>query len=281
MSKNQRREAAREAARLAREKQQRRQRLLKWVVPSSVSLAIVAIVAIVALVIVLNPPPVQSQVGPRNMISGGIGFSADESGEVAPELTASLAEDADPVPTVREDDGKAHIVAYVDFSCPACKSFEEAYGPSLLSLVASGVATIEYHQVAILDSRYAGSRYSTRSNNVGACVAEYAPESYLPVMTQMFALQPSEGTRGHDNNELVDIVHSAGLENADVDRCIRDEYFAPFVTRMTDLVTADQSLKGAEGRFSTPTYVVNGTLWDRSDDLLEFVQSFVTTVPAG
>ncbi len=274
LTKNERREAARAAARASREKAQKRERMLKWVVPTSVSLAIVAIVAIVALVIVMNPPAPQSQAGPRNMASGGILFEGVE-GVATPVLTDAIPEGGTPTPTVFEDDGRAHIQAYVDFSCPACASFEEAYGPTILELVASGQATIAYHPVAILDHAYAGGRYSTRSNNVGYCVANYAPDSFLPVMNQMFALQPSEGTSGHSNAEIVDIVHSAGLENPDVDDCITTEYFAPALASLTEYQTTQDAVRPG-GSFSTPTYLVNGEYWDRSVDLLDFIQGFIT-----
>lgn len=276
-TKNERREAAREAARQAREKAQKRQKLVKWLVPTSVSAAILAIAVIVVLVIVTAPPPPeQSQAGPRNMISGGIAFVGDEAGGVEPVLTAGIPEDGEPVPTVWDEaDGRAHVEAYVDFSCPACRSFEENYGDALLSLVASGQTTMEIHPIAILDTRYAGSRYSTRATNVGMCVAEHAPESFLDVQTALFAEQPSEGTRGHDNGRLVSLVHSAGLENATVDQCIRDEYFSPFIQAQTERTTSDEKLRGPQG-FSTPTYVVNGQVWDRSIDLLEYIQGFIS-----
>jgi len=274
LTKNERREAAREAARAAREKAQKRERLLKWLVPTAVSVAIVTIVAIVATVIILNPPPPQSQNGPKNMASGGILFEGID-GEPTPVLTPAIPEGGTPTPTAYEEDGRAHIEAYVDFSCPACKAWEEAVGPTLLQLVAAGQATIEYHPVAILDHAY-GARYSTRSNNVGYCVAEYEPESFLPVMTQLFALQPSEGTNGHSNDDLVRIVESAGVENDDVKECIRTEYFAPSVKSLTEYQTSLPNLRTATG-FSTPTWVVNGERFEGTpQELLTRIESVIT-----
>lgn len=274
-TKNQRREAAREAAREAREKAQRRQKMLKWVVPASVSAAIVAIVVVVVLVIVTAPPPPeQSQAGPQNMANGGLTFVADDAGSVEPVMTGAIPADGEPTPPEWSDEGVAHIDVYLDFSCPGCKSSDEVYGQAMLSLVESGQATISYHPVAILDTRFAGSRYSTRSANVGACVAQHAPESFIPVMHELFAQQPSQGTRGHDNNDLVSITELAGLENEEVAQCIRDEYFTPFIGSITEHTTSDEALRGPQG-FATPTYAVNGQRWDGSIDLLDFIQSFI------
>jgi protein-disulfide isomerase len=275
-TKNQRREAAREAARIQREKQKRRDRMLRWLVPTVSTVAVLAIAAGVIWAFVANAPAAQSVAGPRNMISDGILFTG-EDGAAKPVETGAIPPSGAPTPTETEDDGLAHIVTYVDFSCPACKSFEETYSTTIAQIVASGLATLEVHPIAILDRAYAGSRYSSRANNVGACVADLAPDSFLDVMAAMYAQQPEEGTTGLTNAELIDVVHGAGLEDADVDQCIEDESFGPWVTAATDRATNDQDLwaAGATG-LSTPTIVVNGEVWDRSVDVLQFIQSHIS-----
>ncbi|MEO7895793.1 MAG: thioredoxin domain-containing protein, partial [Pseudolysinimonas sp.] len=153
----------------------------------------------------------------------------------------------------------------------------------------AGVATLEVHPIAILDRNYAGSRYSSRSNNAGACVADLAPESFLDVMSAMFTNQPAEGTTGLTDAEIIDVVHGAGLVNDDVDACIEDELFGPWVTAATDRTTSNGDLiaDGAQG-FTTPTIVVNGVIWDRTVDVMDFIQSQLSgsptptpTTPAG
>lgn len=280
-TKNQRREAAREAARVQREKQKRRDRMLRWLIPTVSTVAVLAIAAGIVWAFVANQPAPQNVAGPRNMISDGILFTGQE-GEVVPVETPAIAPSAEPTPTETTDDGLAHVVTYVDFSCPACKSFEETYSTTIQQIVASGLATLEVHPIAILDRSYAGSRYSSRSNNVAACVADMAPDSFLDVMAAMYAQQPQEGTTGLTNAEIVDVVHGAGLEDADVDQCIEDESFGPWVTATTDRATNDESLwaAGATG-LSTPTIVVNGEVWDRSVDILQFIQSKVTLTGDG
>jgi protein-disulfide isomerase len=281
-TKNQRREAAREAARIEREKQKRRDRLRRWLIPTVSTLAILAIAGGVVWAFVANQPAPQSAAGPRNMISDGILFTADATGEVVPVETGAIPPSGTPTPTDAGDDGLAHIVTYVDFSCPACKSFEEAYGTSMQALVSAGVATLEVHPIAILDRAYVGSRYSSRSNNAGACVADLAPGSFLDVMTAMFANQPAEGTTGLSDDEIIDVVHGAGLVDEEVDACIEDELFGPWVTAATErtLGDADLIVPGAEG-FSTPTIVVNGVVWDRSIDVMDFIQGQISTTDPG
>lgn len=281
-TKNQRREAAREAARLEREKQKQRDRLRRWLVPTVSTVAILAIAAGIVWAFVSNQPAPQSAAGPRNMISDGILFVADDTGAVVPVETGAIPPSGSPTPTDPDDDGLAHIVTYVDFSCPGCKGFEEAYATSIDALVAAGVATLEVHPIAILDRAYLGSRYSSRSNNAGACVADLAPESFLDVMMAMYTNQPSEGTTGLSDNEIIDVVHGAGLVDEDVDACIEDELFGPWVTAATTRTTTDPDLilEGAQG-FTTPTITVNGEIWDRSVDVMEFIQSHIATAEPG
>jgi hypothetical protein len=281
-TKNQRREAAREAARIEREKQKRRDRTRRWLIPTVSTLAILAIAAGIVWAFVSNQPAPQSAAGPRNMISDGILLTADDEGNIVPVETGAIPPSGSPTPTDPEDDGLAHIVTYVDFSCPGCKGFEDAYATSIEALVSAGAATLEVHPIAILDHQFLASRYSTRSNNAGACVADLAPESFLDVMYAMYANQPPEGTSGLSDNEIVDVVHGAGLEDEDVDSCIRDELFVPWLTSATDRATSDPDLvtPGSQG-FVTPTITVNGEVWDRSLDVMDFIQSHISAEEPG
>jgi len=278
-TKNQRREAAREAARLEREKQKRRDRLRRWLIPTVSTVVVLAIAAAIVWAFVSNQAAPQSAAGPRNMISDGILFTSDQQGGVAPVETGAIQPSSTPTPTEDGDDGLAHIVTYVDFSCPACQGFEATYADTIESLVASGLATLEVHPIAILDSHYT-TPYSTRSNNVGACVADLAPDSFLDVMSAMYVSQPAEGTAGLTSSEIIDVVHGAGLDDADVDACIKSNHFEPWLTAATDRTTSDADLiaPGAQG-FSTPTIVVNGEVWDRSGDIMDFIQSHITATP--
>lgn len=269
-TKNQRREEAREAARVQREKALKRKKTLKWLVPVVASVAILAIVAgVVWAVIALQPAP-KKEAGPLNMLSDGIVFESDGDGGVTYVETKAIAKGEDPVPTTPRD-GLLNIVTLVDFSCPACKQFEETYSEDIQGLVADGTATLEVHPVAILDSRFTGRQYSTRANNVAACVANYAPDSFLDVMAAMYAQQPAEGGPGLGNASLVDVVKSTGLDDEDVNQCINEESFTPWVTSATQ----------RSGVRSTPTVIINDTQWDPSTtEFPDFVNAEIAKLSA-
>lgn len=253
-TKNQRREEAREAARVAREKALKRQKTLRWLVPTIASVVILVLIAGVAWAFIALQPPPKKEAGPANMISDGIVFQTDGKGGIEHVATPAIKKGGDPVETAPRE-GLLNIVSYVDFSCPSCKAFEEAYSSSIQKLVADGTATLEIRPIAILDYRGYTTNFSTRANNVAACVANYAPDSFLDVMTAMYANQPAEGGPGVGNNALVSIVKGAGLDNPDVNSCITGEVFEPWVTAAT-------TRSRAHDVTGTPTTFINGTKWD-------------------
>src|SRR5690606_28315207 len=107
-------------------------------------------------------------------------------------------------------------------------------------------ATLEVHPVAILDRYFMGSRYSTRSANAAACVADAASGSFLDVQRALFENQPAEQTSGLSDDELISVVRAAGLDDEQVEACIRGESFSPWVGAATARASGD-TLPGTEG----------------------------------
>lgn len=269
-TKKQRIDEAREAARLAREKRERRQKLLKWLVPTLVSIAVLGIAAIIVAVVVIVVPQSENPGAPANMASDGILFEGSD-GEIVP--VESPAREAGEVPVQSDPGGDVpHIQAYVDWTCPACKGFDEQYGAQINELVAAGEATYEVFPIAILDPKYQGSQYSTRSANAAACVANYAPEQYLEAEAAMFAGQGQEGTSGLSDDEILTILSDAGIDDVDITSCIDDLEYGDWVAAATQRATSNPDLQGPQG-LSTPTLVVDCEQWDRSTDFIEFLQA--------
>ena len=282
LTKNDKREQAREAARIAREKQKRAESIRRWLIPTSVTVVVLAIVAIVVLVVSTSAPAPQTAAGPKNMISDGILLTGSGGAMVATPTAAIKAKGTPTDTTYDKSDGLAHIVTYVDFSCPACQSFEATNSESIKSLVEQGAATLEVHPIAILDSHFSvGSQYSTRSNNVAACVANFAPDKFYPVMQAMYVGQGTEGTAGLTNGQMVKIVHQAGLTDGDVDKCINGVTFKPWVTAATTRATTgplpNSSVASVSG---TPTVLVNGQQYTGSLTDSSAFTSFIQQVLA-
>ena len=248
---------ARETARIQREEQKKRDARNRWFLRGGIGLALVAVAALVAVLIVgsIKPP----SAGPLNMASDGILMQGDGT-TVSAVPTAATAPDADPVPTdVSELTSTVNIAVYLDYLCPYCGQFETTNGAQLASWLTAGNITLETHPISILDQSSAGSKYSTRSANAAACVANYQPDSFLDVNTALFANQPTEGTTGLTNDELVSLVEEAGVTDKAVATCITDQEFSDWVGTATDRALEEPLPNSSLDKLTgTPTVIVQG-----------------------
>jgi protein-disulfide isomerase len=268
LTKNQRREQARELARKERERAQRRDRLMKILVPVVVVVVLLVAGGIVAAVVINQPKPAPIAAnGPKNMIGDGIVLTG-QGGKIVATRTPALkkGQSPSPIPTDTASGAPIHITTYVDWACPVCKAFEEANSTYISGLVKSGQAVLQVMPVAIVDRSYQSSRYASRANNAAACVANYDPDSFLTVQKQFYDDQPAEGSTGLSNGQIVDLVKKAGLNDDKVTSCINGESFKNFVLAATQRATSDPTLvaPGAQS-FGTPTVVVNGQLYGAQD----------------
>jgi protein-disulfide isomerase/predicted nucleic acid-binding Zn ribbon protein len=274
-NKNQRRELAREKARLNLEKQRKRDRRTRWAVQGGIALVLVAVIAVVGLVIWNGVRPAGP--GPANMASDGIhigeGFKATPTG--------ALASDADPVPTSTEESGVVNIRVYVDYLCPYCKEFEETNAEQLEGYIETGAATVEIHPLAVLTSRAQG--YSLRAANAAACVANYSPDRFWEFNRLMFDNQPAEQSSGLDDAAIIDIAEKAGVTKASsIADCVSDQRYKAWVDAATDRVLTgnipDSNIDQVQG---TPIVVVNGKQYrGELDDPSEFA-AFVLAQSTG
>lgn len=275
-TKRDRRDAAREKARLAREAEARRRRRSKWLLQGGLVLGALAVVAVVVLVVVQVTRP--SGPGPANMASDGIVLQSDAAGGVEAAATAGIAAGGTPTPTEQDGDA-AHIVVYQDYLCPFCGQFDRANAEYLTGLVEEGTATLELHPISILDAQSQGTRYATRAANAAACVADDEPDAFLAVNTALYAQQPEEGTSGLTDDELVELVQGAGATEDSVATCIRDGEFTEWVGDATDRALQgplpDTDVAAVQG---TPTVLVDGQQYPGSPGDAAAFQAFVEQV---
>ncbi|NEM91723.1 DsbA family protein [Galbitalea soli] len=259
-SKNQRREHAREQARLLREKEKARQRRNRFFLQGGIGLAVIAIIAIVAVVIVnSNRPLVTTASGPANMLSDGI-LLTGSAGATTAVTTAAIKPKAQPVATDASKYSKtANIVEYIDYQCPYCNEFETTNQDQIAQMVANGTATLEIHPIAILDQSSQGTRYSSRAANAAACVAALDPNAFLAVNKALFANQPAEGTTGLSNQKIISIINGAGATGDALSTCINDETYKSWVTAATARALAGPLPNSSVAKVSgTPTVIVSG-----------------------
>lgn len=149
-------------------------------------------------------------------------------------------------------DGDQTMDTYIDFMCPVCNQFEQAYGEAIQGLVTDGTITLNIHPISILDRASQGTEYSTRSANAMYCVAAADGTAAVPFMQAMFAGQPAEGSSGLTNEQILAIAEGVGVTG--IDSCVNDGEYSGYVAAMTEKTPV---APGASG-IGTPTIAING-----------------------
>lgn len=295
LTKNERREQAREQARVAREAEKKREKRNRLLLQGGVVVGVLAILAIVALILTQSMKPAGP--GPQNMASGGVTFGSDLQVEPTPALESGAERQARDVDW---ESAPIDVVVYVDYMCPACGAFEEAYGTMLEHYVGSGDITLTVNPINFLDTTSLGSKYSTRAANLMACVVDQQPEYAFALHNLLLspAVQPDEGTTGLTDEQLLEQATAAGA-NADdeLKKCVSEQRFASFVdgnnkqaleTGLVGIAEGAQlalkmdnqgnilELQPADGPqrlVSTPTVIINGQQWNfrRDGELEEYI----------
>ncbi len=153
------------------------------------------------------------------------------------------------------------IDVYEDFLCPGCGEFEKLYHQRLAQAAADGKARVVYHPVAIIDDFSVPAGYSTLAAGATFCAAQAG--IFPRFHDSLFAAQPAEGGPGWTSAQLQQLGRDLGAGDS----------FASCVQAGADrrVAAATESAKRyisglrSDGRFSTPSVVVNGALADVDD----------------
>jgi protein-disulfide isomerase len=270
--KKDRREHARETAKLERDALQKKEQRKRFLVRGGVGVGLLAAAAIVALIIVNSvQPPVA---GPQNMASDGIVLTGDGT-TITAEPSPSVASGADQIPTDTSTlDSLVDIVIYVDYLCPVCGTFEATNAAQIESWVTAGEASLEVHPIAILNQLSAGTEYPTRAAGAAACVADIEPDKFFAVNAALFSQQPTENTPGLSNDELITLTEDAGVTDPQVATCITEGTFTDWADAATARALAGPIPNSELDKVSgTPTAIVNGVQYPGAvDDAAAFAQ---------
>lgn len=273
-TKNERRQQAREQAKLAREANRRKEKRNRFLLQGSVVLGVVAVIAVVGIVIAQSVKPAGP--GPKNMASGGIVFGQD----LKVQETKALPAGADLIPTkVDRGNGPLDIVVYSDYLCPYCGLFEQTNATVLETWVGSGEATLEIYPMNSLDALSLGTKYSTRAANAVACAANYAPDAAWGVHTALLSaeVQPAESTAGLKDSELIALLKKNGAKvTPQLKSCVVDRDFGKFIEQNKVLAQAAPPANLAEGVDlpyikGTPTVLVNGVIAPTDNTFEDFL----------
>jgi len=290
-----RREEARLKAAQMRKEQERKAKRNRILAISGLVVAVLALVAVAFTIVNQNKA---NQAANSDVVYGG-----DAANVVAPALAdvtaPAPANDKGGIPVSGDSgddvgvvgDGDVTLTVYFDFMCPICGQFEEINGDDIATLLADGGTTVEYHPISFLDSKSAGTNYSTRAANAAAIVADKAPAQFAKFVTAMYKDQPAEGSAGRTDAEIKKIATDLGVPE-EVAATFTTTVDGTFTTKTDDVeatkngtwrtmapwvAAATNQMSTDIGKISTPTVLINGTdfggAWQTPGALLEAVQA--------
>lgn len=274
LSRNNRREVARRKAQALRAEQKKKDRRSRLLLQGGITVAVLAVIAVVSLIIAntyLKPPAP----GPLNMASDGIVIGP----KLAAVTTGALQPGDEPASTASTDPNVINIRIYLDYQCETCEKFEKANEKQLAAWAKSGAATVEIHPLAIFDRNSVGAKYSTRSANAAACVANFSPDNFFRFNALLFANQPAEQTEGLSDAKLISLAKKARVKHpASITTCINDQTFKTWVNAATARA-ASGPIPGSkvDKVTQTPTILVNGVKYSGALDKANEFALFVNT----
>lgn len=287
-SKNERRDAAREKARVLREQQRKRERRNRFLLQGGIIVGALAIVAVVAVIIVSSIKPD----GPVPTAAQNDGFTVGQDLKVvgavqtdttpSPSASAETPEEPSATPTDGATPGPQNvdIRVYQDYLCPYCKQFETTNAKQIAGWLNAGAATYTVHPLATLTNASLGTQYSLRASNAAACVVENSPNDFFAFNTAMFEKQPAENTEGLTDAQIKDIAK--GVVSGSVSKintCIDEGTYKSWVKDATNRARSgplpDTDVKKVDG---TPTILVNGKQYTGSLTDPEQFAAFILAV---
>ncbi len=254
LNTSERREAAREKARILREEHRKRDRRRRVFLQGGIALFVVAVIAVVVILVTsgIRPP----SPGPLNMQSDGIKIGTGYKAVSTPALRPEQA----PIPSKTNAKDVIAIQIYLDYQCPICGAFEKANADQISTWVNTGAATLEIHPISILDRVSLGTKYSTRAANAAACMANYSPNTYFAFSALLFSHQPAENTEGLTDGQILALAEKAKpAKVSSIESCVKNQTFKSWVNAATTRATTGPILGTDVAKVSgTPTVIING-----------------------
>ena len=189
----------------------------------------------------------------------GIGVQSNRA-KIQGDLTATNASVSNGV-AVGKASAPVTVDVFEDFQCPICEQFEQTTGKDIADKVKAGQIQVRYHPMAFLDSASSGNRYSSRAANAALCASDVSVADFSKYHDILYGkdsngqqVQPTEGSHGRTNTQLLDYAKQAGIKGNDLttfQSCMSGELHKALVAAITD----NASQRGVTG---TPTVMVNG-----------------------
>jgi protein-disulfide isomerase len=140
---------------------------------------------------------------------------------------------------------------FEDAQCPACQSFEAAFGGAILDLIDSREVRVMFQPMFFLDKRLVQAKGSSlRAANALGCAADEGKAKEFH--TSLYANPPATEGTGYPDSFLKALAVGSGISNTDrFNQCIDDGDYFEWVANADNYAFS----VGVEG---TPTIWLNG-----------------------
>lgn len=157
------------------------------------------------------------------------------------------------------------IDIWEDPQCPVCRTFEQANGEYIESLIREKKATVRFHVLSFLGDE------SVRAANASFCAADEG--QYIDFHKALYTVQsPLENSGFWSNETLVNIGKKIGITSPKFESCVTKG-------SKIELVQANYDSMAKYGVKGTPTIFINGKLWERTTPDFN-LQEFIAAVEA-
>ena len=201
-----------------------------------------------------------SDKGTRNLVIGmvvfivavGIIFSFISNRASSNFAIPAAVSEADGYGIVLNPTATPTIDVWVDYQCPACRTFEVLNGGYLNEIIAQKKAKVVFHPLTFIGAE------SIIAANAAACAAD--ENKFVDMNLALFQNQAgSENSGKWQGDVMLAIGESIGIKSERFKQCVREGNYVKWTRNVTD-ASASKNVN------STPTIRINGKDLDRNTE---------------
>jgi len=163
--------------------------------------------------------------------------------------------------SIGDPNAPAKMDEYSDFQCPYCRVFGQDIFPLILrDYIQTGLVYFTFHHMPFADS-HSATKESTNAAKASVCAAQQG--KFFQFHDLLFANLTGENIGNFAEKRLYAMAEIAGLESDAFDTCYRDPATA-------EAVDMDKAAGLRAGIDSTPSFLINGTLFQGAQPYSEF-----------
>jgi protein-disulfide isomerase len=201
-----------------------------------------------------------SDKGTRNLVIGmvlfivavGIIFSFISNRASSNFAIPAAVSEADGYGIVLNPTATPTIDIWVDYQCPACRSFEVLNGGYINEIIAQKKAKVVFHPLTFIGAE------SIIAANAAACAAD--ENKFVDMNLALFQNQASSENSGKwQGDAMLALGDSIGIKSDSFKECVREGNYVKWTRNVTD-ASASKNVN------STPTIRINGKDLDRNTE---------------